>query len=140
MGKIIIRQPLTTPGMFAQDNIVANQAEAAVNVSGQMNVSGVAVPGSGECFGIGVTLSAVATAGNLFLRPTLNGVPTTTQHDAGLALGAAGGFFRITDANRFFSVTGEAGMFLQSVGLAPVTLDIIVILYVVFNRGVGVDN
>lgn len=139
---IRIREPITTHGVYVEDNIQGTQAEALMKVAGSMTVEGVAsAGGGGQIIGIGITMSEAATAGNLFIRAAINGSAVGVQHDAGIALGAAGAFFRITDADRFIPAAGgELGVMMQTVGITPATIDIVVVLCLVFNRGISVDE
>ncbi len=70
----------------------------------------------------------------------IDGTPLPTQFDAGIALGQSERFFRILDAERFALPSSRIGVTLESIGLAPITVDVVVIVYMIMNRGVSSDT
>jgi hypothetical protein len=135
-----IIQPISPLGGFFVDNLSANRAEAPIGYSGSQTVESAAMAGLGEVYGYGVTLQELPTAGQLLVRARIDGVPLATQFDAGLALGKTSVFFRVTDEDREFAPGTPVSILVETVGLTPATVDMVVVLFVVFNRGVSTDD
>lgn len=133
-------QALSALAVWAQDNIAAGQAEAAMPLGAQPLVTDLPFPTNGEVFGLGVSLSDLITAGDISVRASISGTPLTTQQVVTAASGSDI-FFRVTDANRFFVAGQRLEILLDSdAALLPLTIDVAVVAYVVFNRGVGVSG
>lgn len=137
MAETRITQPVSAIALWAQDNIIVAQAPASMPLAGQVNVTDIVTPTNGEIFGLSVTLSEVVTGGSLLIAALINGVPLT-RNDVGVALGSTDVFFRELDAGRFFTSGQRIEVELSSAGLIPLTVDVAVVVYCIFNRGTSI--
>lgn len=140
MGSIIV-QPVTVALQVSLADVPADRAEAVVDLNGAaVGVAAVVMPTSGEIFAYGITLSELATAGTLLTRAQVNNFPLTSRANMGVAASLTQATFRVTDDDRFFQPGETVGILVQSVALAPITIELGVTLYVILNRGVSVDS
>ena len=136
-----IIQPLSPFSNWQGLAITAGTAEAPVGFSGIAAVVQATLPGNGEIFGIGINLSALLTAGNIFVRAAIGGVALTTL----LAMNAGTGsdaFFRITDSNRFFVAGQQLTILVSSDGAQlPTPMAVVAVVpHLILNRGISTDE
>lgn len=134
----VIIQPIT--GLdFAQDNIAAGQAEAAMPRAGSP-VTDIPMPVGGVCLFLSVSLSALKTAGVLRFSVAINGGSLVENYDFPNATSES--TFRILDAAARFQAGQRLEVTLLSDGaLLPAgTLDVAATLLVALDRGVSTDH
>ena len=128
--------PLTNAAIYNQANAAGTQAEALVD-SFFIGVKTTTLPTAGRIFGLGLSLSEPSTAGQLLVRPSLDGVPVGAQQ--AVPIGETNVFFRTI--GQTFVAGAALGFLLETVGLLPAaTIEFIGNIYVVLNPGISTDE
>lgn len=121
------------PHVFFQDNVAASQSDVALLVAGSGTVSEVTMPFAGSVTGISIASNEARTADTLTVDATINGTASGLQATLD---GDNTTYHYTTQAKDVdtFSAGDRLGVDITTGGSwAPVTADIIVVVYVSFN-------